>query len=974
MRKAGILESRQPACRSARFVAAVVAGLCSVVTIASTGWTAAAQDVPPNSLVQLAPVPNFSYDPTVKPESQFGTVGTGIIADPANHLLVEYSGGGYSRNGQSQTCPQLVSFDTDSYRRVAEEPAATCDTLQLTAAYGNNPTNAIDSRDGVMFLGSACNSCNAGLGLASQVSVISEHTLSVLFTIALPGSALPDIRGVTYSPVGNELLVESDHGSIGGDAPAGLTVTDYDVAKSLGSKSGVVNWTTSVAACASAFGTVDYEQGASRSQTLPQVYVPCILTGSAAAPNPTITSDRDGIVTMSLATSGCAAQVYSCPALDASGSPVTTTTVAPTQALKDFIFDPGSDRGFMPVNQTSGMNVYVFDGKKQSFSSRFAVGASADNGQVVFGFDAATGRLYAFGKSSGTTLVDGRRTPPTAGRQFPDINGSANYLLLPVLPPDGAHPYRRFLIDRMIGNQANGCNGCALPYFTVVGDTVPLSVDPPLAAIDQNTQQLSPGDRFDTKFGGSARGYGFHSDFFGGLGGAVNNATGSPNGQGDQLPFGGNTQDLLSANVDKLGGSDSSAGGDASALKDDAGNTSNDLKNKTQGSAWPYPDAGCSYPGGKNSDSVNGATTSSGPQGGANVASAEVHCLDAKAVPGPGWEGEAVPVGSSWAEAHYQGYRQTGAGLPAVGFGPSATYTYLSPPTAKQGAVSYTYASSRGLSLDLGPAAQLHFGSAVQIAKATAAGATGTAHAERTVEVSDVTVTTGGVTQQLCSGPCASNLQAVIDKINTEFPSRIHVSYPQPDDFFFKGTPGGYEAAVQASVPQQLGDQKFNGMGSEESTYLPALRIVLYNDSSFQQNREVIDLAGVQDDAELGHEKLLDPALTLPVDTRLELAAAGFPGSSTYVADPSGDVGGGQASGQGGIGGSANGLTGLLQRAFDGFKWLFRSPGEALQVLAMLALLVSPLMVMDRRRLWIRDVFGRRSVEPAGPLDLVIRS
>src|SRR5262249_36638858 len=155
----------------------------------------------------------------------------------------------------------------------------------------------------------------------------------------------------------------------------------------------------------------------------------------------------------------------------------------------------------------------------------------------------------------------------------------------------------------------------------------------------------------------------------------------------------------------------------------------------------------------------------------------------------------------------------------------------------------------------------LDIGTVSQTASARAAGRPGTTATANTVQISDVVVDG----KSLCSAQCS--IQQVVDTVNKQFIGVMEIARPAADPTYDRsvggdgkgiGSQGGYIAAVQASLPQQYGDQQFNAMSPEESSLLPALRIVVfaYGDGSPNLSREVLDLAGVEVDAEMGIEVL----------------------------------------------------------------------------------------------------------------------
>lgn len=221
-------------------------------------------------------------------------------------------------------------------------------------------------------------------------------------------------------------------------------------------------------------------------------------------------------------------------------------------------------------------------------------------------------------------------------------------------------------------------------------------------------------------------------------------------------------------------------------------------------------------------------------------------------------------------------------GLPSVEIGRAFAITSVAPPASNRGPLSRVSATAQGIDIGLPDGTRLSIGYVNHLVSATANGRPGGAGATNIVQLGNIVITTPGkgpfdppTVQQVCvdvdggatpgghlRDECPDN-QKAIDAINgSALGANVHVSLPHPYDPFDPsgkpnfgapaGSPGGYQATIQADQPEQFADQQFNGMSREESSYLPALRIEVLNDGSNGLSRQVLDLAGVQVDAQLG--------------------------------------------------------------------------------------------------------------------------
>jgi hypothetical protein len=304
-----------------------------------------------------------------------------------------------------------------------------------------------------------------------------------------------------------------------------------------------------------------------------------------------------------------------------------------------------------------------------------------------------------------------------------------------------------------------------------------------------------------------------------------------------------------------------------------------------------------------------------------------------------------------------------------VNLGTGTIQAALAPPADTLGnpTTSSVTTTAHDISINLG-AVQITLGSVEQMGSAFAGGRTGTAGTTRTMVVSDIAITNQGSTQRFCGGTdskCtfgSAQLQAALAALNQAAPTRFAVLAPAPATPFGtgsngapNGSPGGYTAAVTSSPAELFGDETFNGMSSVEASYLPALRLVIYQDSSSEVAREIVDLAGVEADAHLGvqfDQGFIDNSPPPPPPTvQQEAQAAGVPSviTRTIIKHDHGDNG---------FTPTATGPLAVIQRVLAALDWFKRSPGEALEMAGLLALFGVPVLLIARRRQWTSRLLG----------------
>ena len=980
----------------------MLSSVCAGLAVGGTALVPAhaAPTIAASSVVELPQaLPN--YFTTISQAGQsfgkrVGDRSTGLVADPTNHLLFETN-----PSHQTSGCTDVVSYDIDTLAI-----RATGCPFEQSGAFGTiastiTPFLAVDPTDRLLFVPVEPNPY-ADVSppfAAATIALVSEDTLKVVGNWSLPSGIPGHIGGISWYQPTDQLIVISDYGqpkqTAGEPIPPGLNLTDYSVKASLRKTSGLpALWSVSVPGCAYSMYSFVTIPAAHRSNHQPYAYVPCELTGAPPQQNIAVQA-QTGVARIQLTSQGCAVGADACPmtttGVTGSAGVVSTMTPMPGYGYNEFLFDSDYDRGYNFTQSGSGITLVQYDGVRALLTGRAALGNAQDLDSLVLGLDDATGRLYGAGYGSGVTLVDGRRTPFSPGNEFSQIRGFPVLMTLPVLPPDASYPYTRMLANFAVGDPVGHCASCSLPAFTVLGDAVPVTHDPPGALVDQNTTSgaIPPGSTVAYTYSSNARGYGVHSDSVGSYGGALNNVI---NGGLPALPFSTNNRDLISGTVFQLQLDNGAAQGSAAAMVDGQSSTAAAFKNcsnvssigNCQGVAplpavpgapdttqpWPYTPANCTAPGAAQGESAtsDGAAGSQGQEGDASEAHAHVACAATQSarptcaalhcIAGRDAVDCHAGSGTALGDAHIQGYSlSSSAQAPGFSVGPSSSQSWVSPPGDNAPIIACAWADSKGININVAGQGGISIGEVSQSAVAAAAGRAGTAHANRTVSLSDVSLTVGATTVVLCHGACTDD-QSAIDQINNTFPTLVHMMLPAPDGTFAQtgyGSPGGYTAAIQADPAEQFGDRQFNGFGAAEASFLPALRIVLYDDGSYQLNREILDLAGVEADAELGLSYLppVDEGAAPPVNATTAALDAGVPSGNDFSS--------GGGSGSPGSLPVAIPVSGgsIIEKVLSGFRWWLRDPAGVIQALGALALFASPMFLMDRRRIWVRDIFGR---------------
>lgn len=942
-------------------VGAIAALAGTLVQVEGVAATAAV----PGSVALVGQFPNFwvqRHQGDSASTAAAVTAASGFV-DPTNDLLFMIDAGDNTYQGQACS---LAEYSTDAVGS-ASVPLAT-----LCSQFGNEfaqPSNskaidvAVDPVDRLLFF--------IGAGGTSVVVIAEDGLKRVASWHMSSGQPNPSsqvkayVRSLSWDRASDRLLVITDNTTLNEGPGYGFSISSFDVQTAIRTAAGSTTWSTGPEWTQDLSSTCEYSLRPYYATADPyryenQIVLPCVLIGSAGLDNVN-GGIRAGVVQLTLKTSGCTAPATECP----DGS--VAVAVAPGQP-SDFLPDAASGRAFLPAKSSSGLNVLAYDATEKAFIGRVSTGT--DMNSTGFGLDRVGGRVYAV-SPSGMFLFDGRRTPLQTGWEFDQYAATVNYTALPILPASPSIPYRRVLVPHLVSNSAYG-GQAYLVYFDVYADGIDTTLDPPANAIDQNTYKgaIPPGSQVTNNYGGGARAYGLHTDWVGGGAGSPDNAA-QGQAQAPAAPFSGTT-DLIAGTVWSLDLRNGSGDSEATALKDPTQQVSDSYSKVTanlqatppgQSSVgpgpqpWPYASAQCPDAQGNEAADSGGATSTlvnSGQQSFAPFAAgAHVDC---------GSESRPATSSASFDIASVN---------PTLTVASASANGSVTPPGVATGIVSRATGEAQGVRIDLGPAGSITIGDVAQMATATAAGTANSASASRAVTIRDVALTANGTTTVLCGKAATCDPDMVADKINGAFPTLVHVSQPVPADPYGwtngavgtapAGSPGGYTAAVESSATEQDADQKYNAMIPEESVFLPALRIVLYgfSDGASNYSREVLDLAGVDVDAQMGIN-VLPPFDGGSVDTFSEPGIAGVPASSAFAPGTPSTEGSLPTLQPAVVKVPDKGLLGLIERTFAGLNWLVRSPVRAFQMLGTLVMLGLPFLVMDRRRQWIMHVMGGR--------------
>lgn len=455
-----------------------------------------------------------------------------------------------------------------------------------------------------------------------------------------------------------------------------------------------------------------------------------------------------------------------------------------------------------------GATAYVFDATTGSFVGGVAVGSSPPNGATLA---LETGRYYAMSPNIGLVAADIRSTPVSQGRSEKRYMTSPQNETSSIPPgPLLADPARNrvFIRPYVLGIEQEG-------HFTIVEDRAPRWAPPSASSPDVHTTDVeeSPG-RTGASFAGSVQGYGSRQRQVGGWRGLQFNVVPV---SFNVEPVRGGTRELRGAHLNAVALTNQEASASAIAADRDESNTGGDQA--ATGTEWPYEAAHCAdFSGEAAPDETDGATVE------CDLANRQVSA-------------EATSMGSQ------AGGAETG---------PSSVHgaIVLDP---DRGMVARVTASAEGLSFLDG---LLTIGRVTATTEAVAHGRPGTAATSFERTLHDVSV----AGQPLCTGPC--DPEVVAAAVNSRFPGRLRLDFPEPDEQLAAGSPGGYLAISRRIEAEQVQAVQFDEQAADRLE-VPGMVVTVYSDNT-RPGRTIYEFAGTEAEARYGIFLLAQPGPDIP--------------------------------------------------------------------------------------------------------------
>ena len=497
------------------------------------------------------------------------------------------------------------------------------------------------------------------------------------------------------------------------------------------------------------------------------------------------------------------------------------------------VFDPGSDRLFVQSLSRITPGAWVFDGRLGGWAGFITAPSTGFKGQAVNvsygGIHPGNGHYYMGGSDGGEgggtfVVADGRASPPQNG-----VFGA---------PPFVPHGFILGdpLSDRLFIPKGLGAEGLVARDLTRSADL--------LERPDYDAQTDDIGETPGTfvSFSGDTGGFGARVTAIGDTSAAsgaiplwgtltseiVPGAT-RPVGVPTNGPVSSATRGLLFARVPTANVQPAGAAASAQAMSSDT--TTGQAVDET-GVTWPYELRTC-LDGGE-----GGETAPAESVGGR----AEVHCD----------------------LTHYEATgsaRQAGAGTGPVSIGDTRVDTRVKR-TAKGGMTNTTTSLATGIRVEVPGVGTLEIGKVETVATTTAHGRSGTATAEWTRKVADVTVTVAG--ERYGMAGCTETVRhdgskrtrsgdggacdALAEAVRRLLQVRVRLLFPTPS---VDATPRGAFARVSQTERDAAREVTVSDQGkvfpNDATTRrsVPGLQIDVYNDST-ERSRYIVQLAGVE--------------------------------------------------------------------------------------------------------------------------------
>lgn len=592
-------------------------------------------------------------------------------------------------------------------------------------------------------------------------------------------------------------------------------------------------------------------------------------------------------------------------------------------------FDPGGDRVFVQSLAEKTPGGWVFDGK---LSAWVGFVAAPDPSNEYLGVDPESGHYYMAGGDEEPYLIvtDGRDTPVPQGT----VHG------VPVDSFITTDPQTRRLFFRTAGGIA------------VVKDHVKDS--PPLQPTDYDslTSNVAESANSTTSFSASVNGFGARAHLVGGATGLYSFLHEPP--EHERLRT--SERAITTARVPSLDLRDVGASATAHANVADPlttpeleGNVnevrrSAQLEGNTEEFVWPWQPAVCLDGGGQP------ASMSAPP---AQGASADVTC----------------DLGKQTATAH-SSMDGLAAGAVKVEGAEMRTKALRLP---DDGAITESVSRAYGVEISIPQVGSLSIAEVSASVRSAAHGRPGTANVvwERRLDGIVIRDAAGQVVNSLPACKSTSgedNCDEIATAIRETLGTKVRVEFPTPD---LIATPKGAFAGIQQTDSDfYQGRTVFNQGaafdGESESRAVPAMQLVVFNDSS-EKSRLLMQLAAIQASslytiAPAAEFDTFDPA---PVDpapastTDAGSSTMSAPAPTVDVAD-SGDLGtGGSAGFEQPIAPTDDLVIETASAPQEGFVYLLRSRNQAVLFALMLAMCLGAAGVVVKRQLLLKVLSAR---------------
>jgi hypothetical protein len=476
-------------------------------------------------------------------------------------------------------------------------------------------------------------------------------------------------------------------------------------------------------------------------------------------------------------------------------------------------FDYSSDRFYVQSLARLTPGAWVFDGRLSSWVG--FIGAP-DASDLYMGLDQSSGHYYLAGSEKGGSNIEGAYLVVSDGRASPIPQGQVENGL-------GATGFifvdpttHRLFVPMKLSKMGYAPADSIETGYVVLKDETPLEKPPAPLDYDELTTNIPEGPTTITNFSGNVNGFGARTVLVGGYGGVLS-------ASGQQVPLErirSGDRGFTAARVPSVDVRGAGATASSQPFVSDS-NTDAELTDAGVG-PWPWAPATCLDGSGEGIENA-----SSGPGG-----NSAVRC----------------DLSKESAEASAD-FGLLTAGDVTIG---SSSFRARAWRDAKQGVVTGTVATARGIELPAADGGTVSIAQVEAIASTAAHGRPKTASAEWERRISGVEVTDaeGKVTQEL--GSCVSTAEedqcsSLTTEINKLLEVKMRVSLPEPA---MLETPKGAFSGVQQTDKDFYEGKTVNNQGTTfageaGSRAVPALQVTVFNDS-MEKSRLIVQLAGLQ--------------------------------------------------------------------------------------------------------------------------------